>query len=252
MEKYMISPLDLTERQMIIYFCLYKKCNFENMQVSYTTQQIITDVKIIDLSVRIVNAEIKELIKKGHLKLVKKGTKGNSSVYEIVKNTEKTGNLSVTNTKLKSNLKDSNSNASNEDKVTNTKLKRNLNVNTIKDKEKEDINNIVLKLNTLASTNYKATTKSTISLVKARLKEGYTVEDFYKVIEFKAKEWLGTEFEKYLRPATLFGNKFEDYLNMSNKKAPAGTGADKNNSYTKSICNNNTSYTQKIEGSKFI
>lgn len=229
MEKYMISPLDLTERQMIIYFCLYKKCNFENMQVSYTTQQIITDVKIIDLSVRIVNAEIKELIKKGHLKLLKKGTKGNSSVYEIVKNTEKTGNLYVTN----------------------TKLKRNLNVTPIKEKEKEDINNIVLKLNTLASTNYKATTKSTISLVKARLKEGYTVEDFYKVIEFKTKEWLGTEFEKYLRPATLFGNKFEDYLNMSNKKAPVAAGADKNNSYTKSICNPTTNNTPKVEITKF-
>ena len=251
MEKYMISPLDLTERQMIIYFCLYKKCNFENMQVSYTTQQIITDVKIIDLSVRIVNAEIKELIKKGHLKLVKKGTKGNSSVYEIVKNTEKTGNLFVTNTKLKRNLKDSNCNASTDDKVTNTKLKRNLNVTTIKDKEKEDINNIVLKLNTLASTNYKATTKSTISLVRARLKEGYTVEDFYKVIEFKTKEWLGTEFEKYLRPTTLFGNKFEDYLNMSNKKAPVAAGADKNNSYTKSICNPTTNNTPKVEITKF-
>lgn len=244
MEGYMISPLDLTERQMIIYFCLYKKCNFENMQVSYTTQQIITDVKIIDLSVRIVNAEIKELIKKGHLKLVKKGTKGNSSIYEIIKNTEKTRNLSVTNTKVKSNSKPSNCNASISDNVTNTKVKSNLNVSTIKEKEKEDINNIVLKLNSLASTNYKSTTKNTISLVKARLKEGYTVEDFYKVIEFKTKEWLGTEFEKYLRPSTLFGSKFEDYLNMSNKKAPAGTGADKNNYYTNSICNTDEKYSK--------
>ena len=39
---------------------------------------------------------------------------------------------------------------------------------------------------------------------------------------------------------------------MSNKKAPAGTGGEKENAYNKSICNNNTSYTQKIEGSKFI
>ena len=35
------------------------------------------------------------------------------------------------------------------------------------------------------------------------------------MIEKKAKEWMGTEMEKYLRPETLFGPKFEGYLNQS-------------------------------------
>ena len=38
-------------------------------------------------------------------------------------------------------------------------------------------------------------------------------EDFYKVINIKSKQWLNTEMEKYLRPETLFSNKFEGYLN---------------------------------------
>ena len=44
------------------------------------------------------------------------------------------------------------------------------------------------------------------------------ISDFKKVIDSKSNEWLGTDFEKYLRPATLFGSKFESYLNEANKK----------------------------------
>lgn len=51
--------------------------------------------------------------------------------------------------------------------------------------------------------------------MNARLNEGYTVEDFYTVIDKKYDEWQGTEREKYLRPETLFGNKFESYLNQN-------------------------------------
>ena len=43
--------------------------------------------------------------------------------------------------------------------------------------------------------------------------EGFDEEDFYKVINIKSKQWLHTEMEKYLRPETLFSNKFEGYLN---------------------------------------
>jgi hypothetical protein len=41
-----------------------------------------------------------------------------------------------------------------------------------------------------------------------------TVEDFKRVIDIKAAEWLGTENDQYLRPQTLFGTKFEGYLNQ--------------------------------------
>lgn len=43
--------------------------------------------------------------------------------------------------------------------------------------------------------------------------KGYTYDDFKEVIDFKYQAWKGSEFEQYLRPSTLFGNKFESYLN---------------------------------------
>ena len=59
---------------------------------------------------------------------------------------------------------------------------------------------------------YSSTSPKTQKLIKARLTEKYELEDFKIVIDKKCKEWLGTDMEKYLRPETLFGNKFESYL----------------------------------------
>lgn len=53
-------------------------------------------------------------------------------------------------------------------------------------------------------------------LIRARYNEGYTLEDFYRVIDYKVLQWKGNEWEKYLRPSTLFSAKnFENYLNDS-------------------------------------
>ena len=50
--------------------------------------------------------------------------------------------------------------------------------------------------------------------INARLKEGHTLEDFKAVIDKKTKQWLNDEkMSSYLRPMTLFGTKFESYLN---------------------------------------
>lgn len=70
-------------------------------------------------------------------------------------------------------------------------------------------------LNDSAKTNYRMTTKKTQRLIHARLKEGFTVDDFKTVIDKKCAEWLhNPEMSQYLRPETLFGNKFEGYLNQ--------------------------------------
>lgn len=76
---------------------------------------------------------------------------------------------------------------------------------------------IVDFLNSEANTNYRHTTNKTQSLIRARMKEGFTLEDFKQVISNKCNEWKGTDFEKYLRPETLFGTKFESYLNSKTK-----------------------------------
>ena len=83
---------------------------------------------------------------------------------------------------------------------------------------KEIYISIIARLNEQAGTAYRANSKATKSHINARIAEGCTVEDFYTVIEKKCTEWRGSDMEKYLRPETLFGSKFENYLN-----APAAT-----------------------------
>ena len=78
---------------------------------------------------------------------------------------------------------------------------------------------IVDYLNAKAGTRYKASTASTRKLIKARLKEGFAIEDFKAVIDKKCSEWLGnSKMEQYLRPETLFGTKFEGYLNAKTQR----------------------------------
>jgi uncharacterized phage protein (TIGR02220 family) len=69
-------------------------------------------------------------------------------------------------------------------------------------------------LNQEIGTSYKAGSKETQKLINARFKEGFTYEDFTRVIVNKKLEWFNNpEMKTYLRPSTLFGNKFESYLN---------------------------------------
>ena len=78
----------------------------------------------------------------------------------------------------------------------------------------ETIKEIVQYLNDRCGTRYRYQSSGTQEHINARLKEGYTVDDFKTVIDKKADEWIGTEQEKYLRPQTLFAGKFESYLNQ--------------------------------------
>ena len=68
-------------------------------------------------------------------------------------------------------------------------------------------------LNSKAGTHYKATSKDTQRHINARLAEGFTVDDFKRVVDNMWTAWKGTEWEQYMRPSTLFGSKFENYLN---------------------------------------
>lgn len=75
---------------------------------------------------------------------------------------------------------------------------------------------IIDYLNKKAGTHYKATTTGTKKLIKARWNEGYTLQDFKTVINNKAFEWQASpKMWRYMRPATLFSSKFDDYLNAN-------------------------------------
>lgn len=77
-----------------------------------------------------------------------------------------------------------------------------------------EIKEIIQYLNDVCGTRYRYQTKGTQEHINARLKEGYTVDDFKMVIDKKFEEWNGTDMEKFLRPETLFAGKFESYLNQ--------------------------------------
>lgn len=89
-----------------------------------------------------------------------------------------------------------------------------------KDKEEESEKNIeiytavVSYLNEKAGTKYKASSSKTKTLINARIREGYGLEDFKTVIDNKCADWLNTDYAKFLRPETLFSPKFEGYLNQ--------------------------------------
>lgn len=73
---------------------------------------------------------------------------------------------------------------------------------------------IVQYLNQKTNKNFKHTSKVTQRHIRARLAEGFTVNDFKQVIDKKCSDWLRDQkMKEYLRPETLFGTKFESYLN---------------------------------------
>lgn len=73
---------------------------------------------------------------------------------------------------------------------------------------------IVDYLNQKTNKNFKYTSKATQRLINARFKEKFTVDDFKTVIDTKTSQWLkDKKMSAYLRPDTLFGTKFESYLN---------------------------------------
>lgn len=78
------------------------------------------------------------------------------------------------------------------------------------------IKEIVDYFNTVTGKKYKSSSKSTQSHINARLEEGFTIEDFKRVVDVKNAEWKDNpKMAEYLRPETLFGTKFEGYLNQN-------------------------------------
>ncbi len=78
---------------------------------------------------------------------------------------------------------------------------------------------IVSYLNEKAGKSFKHKTAKTRTLINARFKDGFTIEDFKQVIDIKTAQWLtDSNMNQYLRPETLFGTKFEGYLNEKGAK----------------------------------
>ena len=85
-------------------------------------------------------------------------------------------------------------------------------------------------LNSKTGQSFRSSTKATQQHINARLAEGFTLDDFKRVVDNMWTSWRGTEWEQYMRPSTLFGSKFENYLNRKpqgkNGAAAAGKPSD--------------------------
>lgn len=89
-----------------------------------------------------------------------------------------------------------------------------------KERSKDSIpyEDIISYLNEKVGKSFKHKTAKTRSLIKARFKDGFTIDDFKQIIDIKAAQWLNdSHMNQYLRPETLFGTKFEGYLNENNR-----------------------------------
>lgn len=81
---------------------------------------------------------------------------------------------------------------------------------------------IIDYLNQKTGKQYRHTTAKSKRVIEARWNEDFRLDDFKRVIDNKTNDWLNTDSDKYLRPETLFGSKFEGYLNQK----PKSTGMD--------------------------
>ena len=131
------------------------------------------------------------------------------SIIDVIEDSEEwqpNGNQMATEYRLGKVSKENNNMSSDDEKQSN---------------KSEVMSEIIGYLNKVTGKNFKANTADTKKHITARLREGFTLEDFKAVIDIKTKQWLHDDHMKsYLRPQTLFGTKFEGYLNEAPKKKP--------------------------------
>ena len=90
----------------------------------------------------------------------------------------------------------------------------------VKPTEKTHVNAIITYLNEKTGKNFKTNSKVAEKCIQARIGEGFGYDDFKYVIDVKAQKWMNSDMEDYLRPETLFSNKFQSYLNERPQQKP--------------------------------
>ncbi|QYN56395.1 hypothetical protein GYM69_04285 [Lactobacillus panisapium] len=98
-----------------------------------------------------------------------------------------------------------------------SKIQKNSSINT----EPPIYKDVINYLNEKLGAKYKPNSAINKRLIDARAKEGYSLDDFKQVIDNKCATWAhDPKMSKYLRPQTLFGTKFESYLNEKVRNMP--------------------------------
>lgn len=139
----MVSPIGLTEKQLLIYQKLYEKCDFRDMTVKYTISQLSSDIKSVEIPEKTIYKNIQILIKKGYLLVISKASKGNAPTYKIVKIIDLQGEPKVSQERTKGEPKSSNISTSDIERENQGRTKGEPKGHPIKEKEKD--NNILCK-----------------------------------------------------------------------------------------------------------
>ena len=194
---FMLTDLKLKGNELLIYACIYGFSQTEN-QVFNGGLQYLADW--VNSTKQSVIKCLKSLEEKGYIIKREKYINGVKSCEYY------TTELNTLLNKVEYPIKQSLTGG----------IKQSLTNNIELDKLLDNIKEIVGYLNAKLGTRYLPANEKTQRLITARFNENkkYTVADFKEVIDKKVKEWKGTEMEKYLRPETLFGTKFESYLNQ--------------------------------------
>ena len=207
------EPYNLKHNELIIFSIIYGFCQHKDQcfcgSISYLAEWTGS-------SRQGVSKNLNNLIRKG---LIRKEECWPTNRYYIVN--KKPVYEEIVDDSL--NKIESESKESLDNNITN-----NTNNNIDKYKAEKDISSsieeIIKYLNQVCGSSFKAITAITKKLIKARFREGFTIDDFKKVIDFKYKQWgenpvkfnNGRMSNDYLRPTTLFGDNFDTYLNEAN------------------------------------
>lgn len=197
------------------------KVVFGGEKISLMPGQLITGRKQISMFFKIDESKVRRVLKKLE-----------NDQQIVIKSTNQASLITIVNWALYqdtitevTNERPTESQTSDQQVTTNKNIKNVINKNNKKDIMSDSVQMIINYLNEKAGRNFRNTSKNA-GYIKARLKEGFTEDDFKAVIDKKVDEWLPNDkMQQYLRPETLFGTKFESYLNQKGVKHGAGTGS---------------------------
>lgn len=201
--KLMMKDTRLSVESKAIYAYLCSYCGAGN--TAFPSVDLICHD--LEISERRYQKYLKQLKETGYVS-VKRERKTNgfsNNIYTLPK-TVSVQNVSIRNVPLQ------NVPVQNDSTNINSLNINSLNKDNMSSSEKIPYKEIISYLNQVTNKKYKVTQKWK-DLIKARWNEGQRVDDFKKVINVKSSQWLNdSNMNKYLRPQTLFGNKFDDYL----------------------------------------
>jgi uncharacterized phage protein (TIGR02220 family) len=177
-------------------------------QIYYWTarQAIAKEIPLANLKPDSVYRHLKKLSELGLIDYVKNGKKDCCRLTKLGKSYY-VGNESEISKNSEINPSKFGNKSEKDSEINPTYQYTNINSNT-------NISEIIADLNKKANTSYRANSEATKKLINTRLKEGFTVDDFFKVHTIKCNEWGSSQdMSRFLRPSTLYGSKFESYLN---------------------------------------